>query len=681
MAFESNWAKLAVEQALELTDLAARDTNDIMKQSFDLGFGPAAMIGSLVGATVAKSRTEANLKQQYGNSVQRAINENNKKLQDIGETYYEQVENVIKDLKVTFSPITVIYVLHGTVVDTISVSEMRSDMESAFRSKDQEYFRNYFINKMKLDAHMAENHFAQKFMETKAQIIGELFNKEAAAFSVDPFSITASAVEFKELLCKTAADASMDKVVSLILQKFAAEENVRGEISLAGAKKLHALDYDLGHTKLAFLGFGHKDDITVRDLHSNMGVSFLPDRVLYLHNNMVISQTAVSDMDEQEYDKFDSRDDEFFRKTFLDSLTKNATLVSKAAMEKTTTTSVPLISSEESDYVSSPLISESSMATTEEESTSTNDYKQKRMALEAVDSALDAARQANVLQYVNRFATDGVPKIAAIGDMQALMKEAFNDEDLHPKVLYLLMMHLFNDEWMDWDVGFLCTEIENTFNTELCDINKNKVGFIRVLMTSRAPFIGYHTLEKLIRTFSGKQIDFTERESNLSLGEIVIAMRTMADVLGDHDGAMFNNFNEHVLGYIVEVLYAQNYRVCSQTNTSAVEDSFWTLINIELLDMWNDYMVIGVEDQDQVQRLHKMNRLISKLSNEIALERAEDLDVNAIRSSIHARCTNVGMATEFIEDAILQNVISAIGVNLMWENAQTTCKEQTQKYL
>ena len=103
-------------------------------------------------------------------------------------------------------------------------------------------------------------------------------------------------------------------------------------------------------------------------------------------------------------------------------------------------------------------------------------------------------------------------------------------------------------------LGHFNSLIDDNFGVNpIADIPLNKLGSIVVLMHSDSPYTGFNKFEKVIRSFHDKPINFDLRESNISLGEIVTGIRMMGEIIRDNDDNIYDNFSDHVLGYMVKI--------------------------------------------------------------------------------------------------------------------------------
>ena len=606
-----NWVKEAVEKTLALEAESSAESSGLFKKAFDIGIGPAAILGALAGGMLGRNTMEQKYKTQYGNAVARILNEQNRRFDDMGTDYYTQVDNIVNDLKIVFTPVTVLFTVRGTVIDVISVENMNSQMRSAWERKDQNYFRTYILNKIMLDAQRAETLFVKQLLEhaafTKEAIHKQAFDFEFVLEEPSLEELHYKTAEFLNVLSKSAEIESADLYAAAVLESMG---NFTDSIpvDLGNFKYATELDYDIGMERLSFFSLGSKDDtvvITPESLKRNLKVAFLPDRVIYLSDNKVITQLNVMDMNEEGFQHFKNRKPDFFRREFF-------------------------------NYVSR--------------------VNSESLAAEAgvLDEDLQLEKQAS----------------------KTVLEELFLSDNIHPKIYLLKLNSTFGSDWVSWDTETLFRVIGETFGVyEIPDIPTNKILFVHLLQKSDAPLTGYHTFEKCVRAFNNKLIDFEERESNLSLGEIALTCKIAGQIIADRDDNVYDNFSEHTLGYIVEVLTEGNYRVCAHAKTGALEKAFWDMVNLELLDTWDSILGGSINTREN-------NRLIAGTVSSIMnnLSRTT-VDVKDLLEHTRVALDKVQSLKEEDKLVVEDNVIKNFAVNVLLDTYDDILDEQIQLYL
>ena len=136
--------------------------NELEKEAFEFNIDPGTVLGAAVGLGVARSigkkDLESKTKKQTAPSPKPV-------------SYYQDVQNLNKNVQIVFTPLGVLYVLNdGTrelTVDKISVSEMTPTLRARFDARDSAYFKNLMMNKIMSDVNLVERHFAKEFVNRR----------------------------------------------------------------------------------------------------------------------------------------------------------------------------------------------------------------------------------------------------------------------------------------------------------------------------------------------------------------------------------------------------------------------------------------------------------------------------------------------------------------------------------
>ena len=668
-----SWAKEAVEKALALSAKHSSETTEIVKTAGDIGIGTGTLIGGLIGAGVANKAIDAQKDQKYrilyGNAVQNALNEQNKKLVDMSSDYYTQIDNLDKDLKIIFTPFSVVYMLRGTAVDSISTDTMNKPMQSAWQNKDAVYFKNILVNRVYLDSQEAEQMFIKRLIE-QDKFLRDAINKKSSEcdmveyFPEDKhvFEILASADYFKNLFMAAEKSPTVYKYANALTGIASEWEDISVPLEI-GMYRYGSDGMDLGLNKLSFLFFGKKerntkdevnfDVLTPNNIIRNLSVVYLPDRLLYVSEGMVVTQLNVMELDELGYSKFVDKDDTYFKELFLNEA-KTAGYECEEALDKEGSFDF---------FIQTP--DPESYHTYQEDSgeefghLKTNHIPINKHSSEELSDG-----------YMTKEAFSGAAP------------ELFTKAGIHPKIYYLFLMQEFGKEWIEWDTETLESMIKDNFGVpDIADAPLNKLLSVMLLMHSDSPYTGFHTFEKVIRSFNDKPIDFEQRESNITFGELVNGIRIMGEVIQDHDDNIYDNFSEHVLGYIVEILHSNGYRRCVHKCTSQFETLFWRMVNIDLLELWVKtlpYGITGVPQNEASLEAKTISRVIQEVYDEY--ER-KDLNTDNVEQSIINKLIETGFLDDAVVSIIKSNVVKCLAVNYMLKDIDTRKEEQIKYYL
>lgn len=650
-----DWAKEAVAEAITLLDNDEDNLIEITKTAAGIGIGTGAIIGGLLGAGLGRKSVEAAKDQQYrnlyGNAVQKVLNEQNRKLVEMSDDHYKKLDNLSHDLKVIFTPFSVVFMLRGTAVDTISVSTMNSAMKTAWKNKDADYFKNILVNKVYIEAQDAEQMFIKRLIEQDSFLRQAINKKSSDVAIIDVgdvpdlgiFEMLDKSSYLEEVFSHMGGSDRLAKYAGILASAGNTWDIEDIPIEVGTYRYASDLDYDLGLQKLGFLWFSNnnspakKDVITPRQIKRDLSVVYLPDRILFITDDVVLSQLSVMGMSEEGYNRFQNKDTVFFKRNFFDEMKKTGHLDDEDDISK--------LSEEDIEFT-------------------------------ALDGDLSAI--SGGLQGTRGFSdvVDSRPSNST------RMVELFTADDIHPMVYYLALLREFGSEWLEWDMDTLLSMISDNFGVDfvLPDTTLNKIGSIVVLMNSDAPYTGFHTFEKVIRSFHGKPIDFELRESNISFGQIATGIRIMGELIQDADDNIYDNFSEHVLGYIVEVLHSRNYRACAPLTTSANEDLFWKLVNIELLELWISTLRNGVSDlSEDDARLEA--KFISRAIRELCDEHRGNPDVEGYKIDIIGKANSFGLISDVVYKIISDNVARNLAVDVFWESIEGTKVSQAEYYL
>ena len=206
---------------------------------------------------------------KVGNKAGQAIGKEQGKLQSLKNSdlptlegdYYSQVENISKNLKILFSPISVIYTLEDkgkrVTLDVIETSEMDENMRNAFNNKNKDYFKNLFINKMQLETQYAEMFNAKKlltnFKNVSSKITGQ--TKKASTLYETNMEVLALQDMYKnaghklqDLIEKTAQN--IETPVTLQLERPISDYSELGDYEIFKIAKLTDLESTYGKKNL-----------------------------------------------------------------------------------------------------------------------------------------------------------------------------------------------------------------------------------------------------------------------------------------------------------------------------------------------------------------------------------------------------------------------------------------------
>lgn len=317
-----------------------------------IGVTPGAVIGALVGANIAKKKSEKLIKQRMFEE-QAKINNSRPRVEG---NYYSQAKNIADNLEVVFTPMSAVFVVKNNnksfTLDTLEASEMSDQMKMAWRMKDANYFKNILLNKMFSEMQMAEQSFTKRFLKKKMDInkminktssdesvLDEISNidlfdmayREASMFANEEFEKVASAIVSD--IASECDDFNISLTLERPLSKYAGVfSNIKGALGLntesenvkSIKRKLENPTYVMKHVK----------------------IGFFPDRVVFTVDNQLIGTLSLLDMNEDGYQNFLSQNEKYFRNYFVNSVKEQK---SKIRFEKNASENEEIIVFESQD--------------------------------------------------------------------------------------------------------------------------------------------------------------------------------------------------------------------------------------------------------------------------------------------------------------------------------------------
>jgi len=604
------------ELALENDDIR-KSAAQIDKAAFDVSVNPASLVGALTGALIAKKKVQVdNLKRQMENESSTVLQGN----------YYSQVQNLIANLKIIFTPFGVVYVVRSGVkeitIETIGTDEMNTPMYTAWKSKDASYFKNLLLNKMYSEIQFVEQQFAKKMVENQMNLQTHITKKASEDIGLADMSFSEMLEKIAEIKDFYSKQSGATEKLAEILIKMSDEGE---ELRISWEFKRPLEKYAIFGGALDFLGFGGSSSdirslqgkyLSPSYLANRVKVGFLPDRVIFIVDNKVISSLLAMDMNSEAFDYFEKQNEKFFTDYFSQEAKKGI----------------------------------------------------KRMKGK-LPSNSDIMRQEK--------------KAAEEKSKDNSIKTIFDRTDIHPVVYYKMLTEKYGTRWINWDVSALIKVLEQDFDLVegMADAPFNKILSIHSVNNNLYPFSNYHVFEKIIRAFSGKPIDFLEREvedlepEDIALGlDIVDAITPKADT--------YKNFSSDVINYIIDNLIDKDCRVfipISLFSDSKSRAEFFQHLNEYLLDGFNGQDIVAIDDDRELSKSIQENEIIHHVAMNILLRSRSAKDdiskAKLIRTEIAKREEN-----ELIKNIIDIQVVKGALTDRLLLNSMLTFKEQLLFY-
>jgi hypothetical protein len=303
---------------------------ELEKNGFNLGIDLKQILNTALGLSAASSVSGA-----VGGASRRKAEENFIAKQNIlardkynqKMNYYGQVENIVKNIVVIFTPVSVVYRLSGIVVDIIELEDMNEEIKHAWKSRDELFFKNLLFNKISTEIQLGQQFIAQQLLDKSINMNNQILNKqgeldedvEKKSSSFTTSEGFNSALFTYELMSKLAQQslAYKDALLSDI------DLNIKVPMSFGDWKKSFKDSEDFTYEKNAFFNIFTENSSNIEKykdpayINKNLRIMFMPDRVLYLVGKTTISQLPMSHMSGDAIFKFHKKDHDYFKHVFF----------------------------------------------------------------------------------------------------------------------------------------------------------------------------------------------------------------------------------------------------------------------------------------------------------------------------------------------------------------------------
>lgn len=509
---------------------------------------PGTVIGALIGSAIAYNKVQ---NQKILNSVPISPPMEKKPKVQKHPGYVDQMNNIVNNLRVIFTPVSVIYVVkNGTselTLDTIERNEMNEDMLLAWRNKDQIYYKNLFLNKMQTDIQLAEQEFMKRVINKQMELQKGV-NKTAGVSEVDVDDLTTPELFCYASTVKNFFERDTDitnKVASVITNDI--DDGVEYIISETRLDRPFDKYAGVVGDALNAIGFNSSskdlDSLQKKYLNPNyikkkVKVGFMPDRVIFVVDDKIVNTLNVLSMNEEGFEHFQKKDKDFFKKYFERDVKLGIARLNENKM--------------------------------------TNISFEKK-AEEQLDT-----------------------------------ENIFIKNNVNPIVYFLLLIKKYGYQWVDFDSHALIKAVEKDFllSRPIADIPINKIMSAKVANNGNTVYTSRHAFEKVIRSFNNKPIDFLTREvEDLELKDFVFGLDILNRVT-PYDN-IYDNFSPEVYDYIVKALADKETYVWGVNVTGTEEEfQFMTILNYSLLSELNSRFTALIDDPEQKNDIIKDNETI-----------------------------------------------------------------------
>lgn len=571
------------------------------KVAFNLNIDPASVLGSIAGGYTAN---------HIYNKKQEAHNQQQMSERKIENNAYAQVESILRDLKIVFTPINVVFSVNGQVFEIIKAEEMTPHMKQAFLQKDGNYFRDVLMNKINMEIQLAEQAFAQRLL---------------AANGYGQQTKTASYASKQDLLSKIAEEEFEGMVKT-------ASTGIEGIKSLSFSPSFDTLrpfsksewffnrnEMDKVASIFGMRDSDRTDEINLDRLNNEVNVGFLPDRVVYLWNGQLIEQMSLLNMNSEGYEAFQKKDKQFFIDFF-----RNHTANLSAQLQKEP---APDISKEAGVVTEKRLedLGDSAEDPEEVDETENDEFEE-----ESDDE--DTEKEAASLEgIVDDLVEEEFPVV------ERVTIDPFRDPDIHPVAYDAILAGKYGTTWARHELESIIKQIELDFNVEkgLTDNVLNKIAVLHaVAPEEHSMYLAPLTFEKFIRGMNSKSVLFDEFQGNISFEEILFGIEVAKAYDGDE---VFLQFHDNIAPYIAEELMQENIRFVStqvfdESNPS--EKSFYDSVNGFLLRKWKERDAQGIIGKEEVDRRHVTSIQIVEIADEVIKLYADEIEVSDPYTSV-----------------------------------------------
>ena len=192
-------------------------------------------------------------------------------------------------------------------------------------------------------------------------------------------------------------------------------------------------------------------------------------------------------------------------------------------------------------------------------------------------------------------ADDFMEKKASSSDI----RDIFMVSNIHPVIYYLVLMLKYDMDWVDFVPTAIPAILEKDFglSAPISDGALNKIYSIQVVNRTQNVFESPHALEKVIRAFNDKPIDFTIKEGS-EPSEIAFAIDIINRVTPNDN--IYDNFSDYVHEYITDSCIKNNVFYFAPTIIDTKEElDFVNSINESILNVLDSIAESKEESSDE----------------------------------------------------------------------------------
>ena len=295
-------------------DVSSNESLEFEKQAFNMNLASSVLLGYAAGADIGR---------RYDKYKQGNLDLKAQDFPNVEGSYYAQIDNIARNLKVLLSPVSVIFTIPNNsssiTLDVIEISEMDDRMKEAFKNKDKEFFKKLFLNNMMLQTTLAEQHNASKLLKNY-NALNESVNGIKKKANEDIYGDVVDAAIFQDKFKNlgTSTQAVFEKIAS----------NISEDINLYLKRPFNYSE--IGDLPIYKTAKELQDKLLdMKYIKKNLKVGYVGNRVIFTVDNHVLAQMNTMNMDPESFKKFKQMDSQYFKNKFMKEGNKSG-IVKKA---------------------------------------------------------------------------------------------------------------------------------------------------------------------------------------------------------------------------------------------------------------------------------------------------------------------------------------------------------------
>lgn len=306
-----------------------KETSVIDKYALDINLNPAMLVGNLLGGMVG---TELGQRFENRRQLKKTL-ETTSPIVNFGKDHVEEVQNISKNMDILFTPLSVLYTIRINnqivTLDNIDTEEMDDEMYDAWKRRDAQYFKSLMLNKMMSEMQLVEQMYAKRLLQKKINLQNTIQKKSSEELSEEPFDpdmgvneLFTGMIQLKEVCEKSpkfveimSRDVDPDTEYML---SWNLDRPIKKYASILGSA-LQFVGLDTSKQKLK-----ETQDKLLKPsfLSGHLKIAFMPDRILFIVDNFVVTQLAMMDMNEEGVKNFREQNHQYFKDIFLSQAKK-----------------------------------------------------------------------------------------------------------------------------------------------------------------------------------------------------------------------------------------------------------------------------------------------------------------------------------------------------------------------